>query len=55
MTGPRKSQLKRESKELFDVLSSLNEKQLQIISKKNLIENQIYLSLEDQKMLKNFQ
>ena len=33
MTGPRKSQLKREAKDLFEVLSSLNEKQLQIIVK----------------------
>ena len=31
MTGPRKSKLKREGKELFEVLSSLTEKQLQII------------------------
>ena len=33
MTGPRKSKLKREGKELFEVLSSLNEKQLQVIVK----------------------
>ena len=33
MTGPHKSKLKREGKELFEVLSSLTEKQLQVIVK----------------------
>ena len=33
MTGPRKSKLKREAKELFEVLSRLTEKQLQVIVK----------------------
>ena len=33
MTGPHKSKLKREGKELFEVLSTLTEKQLQVIVK----------------------
>ena len=33
MTGPHKSKLKRERKKLFEVLSTLTEKQLQVIIK----------------------